>query len=200
MPFFTFHKLRLIESPPQEFLRLWAPLYREGPVNDRLLKENLRRGQKLDPAGLESLWHWRRQRNLEKEDWAILDRLQRSLERINRFRMKPGVTEEETLDFYEEAADWIPDDLVLRVFILHLARPHQFPLFDEKIYLAHQVITDLPPKKPKPLASDNDAAYFSFMKTFFQMVAAGAKPEDSLYQALSAFGDFLSRYQSVIQF
>lgn len=200
MPFFTFHKLRLIECPPQEFLRLWAPLYREGAVNDRLLKENLRPGQPLDPAGLEFLLYWRRQRNLEKEDRAVLDLLQRSLERINRFRMKTGVTEEETLDFYEEAADWIPDDLVLRVFILHLARPRQFPLFDEKIYLAHQVISELPPKKPKPLASDDDAAYFSFMKTFFQMVAAGAKPEDSLYQALSAFGHFLSRYQSVIQF
>ncbi len=157
-------------------------------------------GKNYDLADLEPLLHWRRQRNLEKEDWAILDRLQRSLERINRFRMKPRVTEEETLDFYEEAADWIPDDLVLRVFILHLARPRQFPLFDEKIYLAHQVITELPPQKLRPLAPDNDAAYFSYMKTFFQMVAAGAKPEETLYRALSSLGHFLNRYQSLIQF
>lgn len=200
MPFFTCYKLQLKECSPQEFLRLWAPVYQEGLVNDRQLKENLRPGQKLDLAGLEPLLLWRRQRNLEKEDWAILDRLQRSLERINRFRMKPKVTEEETLDFYEEAAGWIPDDLVLRVFILHLARPHQFPLFDEKLYLAHQVITELPPQKPRPLAPDNDAAYFSFMKTFFQMVAAGAKPEETLYRALSSLGHFLNRYQSLIQF
>ncbi len=200
MPFFTFYRLQLNECTPQEFLRLWAALYREGPVNDDLLRQNLNPGRKLEDRHLEPLLCWRRQQSLEEKDLNLVKRLGQSLTIINAFRMKTKISEEETLDFYDQATAWVPDDLILRTFILHLARPHQFPLFDEKIYLAHQVITELPPKKPRPLDPDNDAAYFSFMKTFFQMVAAGAKPEDILYRALSAFGHFLSRYQSVVQF
>jgi len=40
----------------------------------------------------------------------------------------------------------------------------------------------------------------SFMKTFFQMEAAGAKPVETLYKALWAFGRFLKDYGPVIHF
>jgi hypothetical protein len=200
MPFFTFYRLQLKECSPQEFLRPWAALYREGPVKDDILRQNLNPGEKLENLHLEPLLRWRRQQSLEEKDLNLVKQLGQALTTINAFRMKPKTSEEETLDFYDQVAAWVPDELVLRVFILHLTRPHQFPLFDENIYLAHRVISELPPVKPKPLDPDNDAAYFSFMKTFFQMTAAGVKPEETLYRALSAFGHFLRLYQSVIQF
>ena len=200
MPFFTCYGLVLKECSPLEFLRLWSPLYQEGPVKDEVLKQNLNLSQNLEVRHLEPLIHWRLQKALDQKALDSVNRLGRSLETVNAFRAKKKVSEEEVLDFYEQAAVWAPGDLILRVFILHLARPHQFPLFDPNLYLAHQVLTDTPPKKPQPLSPDDDGAYFAFMKTFFQMEAAGAKPAETLYQALSAFGRFLKVYGPVLHF
>ncbi len=149
---------------------------------------------------LEPLIHWRLQKALDRKAQDVVRKLSRGLEAINAFRMKTKVTEEEVLNFYEQASVWVPEGLILRIFILHLARPHQFPLFDTNLYLAHQVLTDTPPKPPQPLRSDDDGAYFSFMKTFFQMETAGAKPAEDLVKALSAFGRFLKDYGPVLQF
>lgn len=200
MPFFTCYRLGVKECPPIEFLRLWSPLYQEGPVRDEVLKQNLNPGQKMEVRHLEPLIRWRLQKPLDQKALDSVDRLGRSLETVNAFREKKKVSEDEVLDFYEQAAIWVPEDLILRVFILHLARPHQFPLFDPNLYLAHQVLTDTPPKPPQPLRPDDDGAYFSFMKTFFQMETAGAKPVKILYEALSAFGRFLKDYGSLLQF
>ncbi len=200
MPFFTCYRLVLKECSPLEFLRLWSPLYQEGPVKDEVLKQNLNVGQRIEIRHLEPLIHWRLQKPLDQKALDSVNHLGRSLETINSFREKKKVSEEAVLDFYEQAAVWVPEDLILRVFILHLARPHQFPLFDPNLHLAHQVLTDIPPKLPQPLSLDNEGAYFSFMKTFFQMETAGAKPAEDLVKALSAFGRFLKNYGSVLQF
>jgi hypothetical protein len=200
MPFFTCYQLILKECSPLEFLRLWSPLYQEGSVGDEVLRQHLNLGQKLEVRHLESLIRWRLQKALEKKVLTLVHHLSQSLETINAFRRKARVTEKDVLDFYEQAANWVPDDLILRVFILHVARPHQFPLFDQNLYLAHQVLVDIPPKPPQPLSPDDDQAYFSFMKTFFQMEAAGAKPVETLYKALWAFGRFLKDYGPVIHF
>jgi hypothetical protein len=200
MPFFNHYRLVLKECSPMEFLRLWSPLYQEGPVGNGVLKQNLNPGGRLEIHHLEPLIRWRLQKPLNQEALDSVNRLGLSLEAINAFRMKKKVTEEEVLDFYEQAAVWVPEDLILRTFILHLARPHQFPLFDPNMHLAHQVLTDNPPKPPQPLRPDDDGAYFAFMKTFFQMETAGAKPVEDLVKALSAFGRFLKDYGPVLQF
>jgi hypothetical protein len=200
MPFFTCFRLGLKECSPLEFLRLWSPLYQEGPVGDGVLKHNLNPGQRLELRHLEPLIRWRLQKPLDQKALDSVSRLGRSLEAINAFRMKTKVTEKEVLDFYEQAVVWVPEDLILQTFILHLARPHQFPLFGPDLYLAYQVLTGTPPKPPQPLRLDDDGAYFSFMKTFFQMETAGAKPAEDLYKALSAFGGFLKDYGPVLQF
>lgn len=200
MPFFTCYGLVLKECSPSDFLRLWSPLYQEGLVGDEVLRQNLNPGRRLEVRHLEPLIHWRLQKVLGRKDQDLVSQLGRGLEAINAFRMKTKVTEEEVLDFYEQAAVWVPEDLILRAFVLHLARPHQFPLFDTNLFLAHQVLTETPPKKPQPFRRDDDWAYFSFMKTFFQMETAGAKPAETLYQALSAFGQFLKSYGPVLHF
>ncbi len=200
MSYFNCYRLLLKECSPQDFLRLWAPLYQEGPVSDEVLKQNLNPGQKLEVRHLQPLIHWRLQKDMDQEALDSVNRLARSLENINAFRAKRKLSEDEILDFYEQAAAWFPEDLILRVFILHIARPHQFPLFDPSLYLAHQVLTDNPPKPPRPLGPDDDGAYFHFMKTFFQMETAGAKPKEDLVKALSAFGRFLTDYGTVLQF
>ena len=200
MPFFTCYRLGLIECSPLEFLRVWSPLYQEGPVGDEVLRQNLNPGQRLEVRHLEPLIRWRLQKPLEQKSLALVNILDQSLETINVFRGKAKVSEEEVLNFYDQAALWVPDDLILRVFILHLARPHQFPLFDPNLHLAHQVLTDIPPKPPLPLRPDDDGAYFSFMKTFFQMETAGAKPAGDLVKALSAFGRFLKDYGTMLHF
>jgi hypothetical protein len=200
MPFFTCRRLLLKECSPQDFLRLWAPLYREGPVGDEVLKQNLNLDRNLEVRHLEPLIHWRLQKDLDRKALDSVNRLGRSLETINTFRAKGKLSEDEILDFYEQAAAWVPEDLILRVFILHVARPHQFPLFDSSLYLAHQVLTDNPPGPPRPLGPDDDGAYFSFMKTFFQMETAGARPKEDLVKALSAFGRFLTDFGTALQF
>jgi len=200
MPFFICYRLVLKECSPLEFLHLWSPLYQEGPVKDEVLKQNLNLGRKVEVRHLEPLIHWRLQKGLDEKTLSLTHRLTQSLETINFFREKTKVTEEDILDYYEQAAAWVPEDLILRIFLLHVARPHQFPLFDRNLYLAHQVLTDIPPKPPQPLHLDNEGAYFSFMKTFFQMETAGAKPAETLYKALSAFGRFLKDYGPVLQF
>jgi hypothetical protein len=200
MPFFTCYRLMLKDCSPLEFLRLWSPRYQEGPIKDEALRQNLNPGQGLEARHIEPLITWRLQKALDQKALTLVQNLGRSLEAINSFRRETKVTEEEVLDFYDQVAVWVPEDLILRVFILHLARPHQFPLFDANLYLAHQVLTDIPPKPPYPLSPGDDDAYFSFMKTFFQMEMAGARPVETLYQALSAFGRFLKDYGTVLQF
>jgi len=200
MAFFTCYTLSLKECSPREFLQRWAPLYQEGPVPDKVLEENLLIGRTLEAQNILPLVNWRRQGSMEEKDQEVIACVTKSLKEINAFRSLSKTSEEEVLNFYEKVDAWAPDNLILRVFILHMARPQQFPLFDQNIHLAHQILTQSTLKQPEPILPDDDPAYFTYMKTFFQMVTAGAKPVRTLYQALSAFGQFLSMYKQVFVF
>jgi len=114
-----------------------------------------------------------------------------NLQMINKFR-NGGISAEEMRLTAEQVFD---SGIVFRVFLLHIAKPHAYPIGDQYVFRAYSLHTG----RPEPKTWETYAEYSDYFGRIAQAMAIPRTVNNlrnlkRIDNALFAFGEFIKRY------
>lgn len=119
------------------FIESWSKFYGYG--KDSLYKENIIEAQ-LSEYNLLKLYEWKNGSELsELKLKSFNEHILVNLNRINKLRLEPSIRKDEFLKEFQsiKGAVW-------KIFLLHILKPHQFPIYDQHIHRAYNYMHGLP--------------------------------------------------------
>lgn len=174
----------------EEFISFWRQYYDEGKYPDKKYESNLNKNGLLDEDGIKYLWEWKNGNPLSKKKQLVIKKTIEKLADLNNFRKLDRITSDGAKSLWEIAGQ-ITNGFVWRIFVLHMARPQVFPIFDQHVFRAFTYLTtgEIPEKMTRELKN-----YDAYRKFFFSVVDQSKKEDREVDQALMAFGQYLQSY------
>lgn len=177
-----------------EFVEFWEGFYRS-TIPDDVYQANLNIGNELTMENVALLWRWKNQRYGS----PLIGPTQQILGDINAFRRLESIEEQEERGFWERAYAISPR-IVWQVFLFHMARPDDYPIFDRHVMRSYTAITTgylrLNPREANMVCRSYDrfrSSYGGYRDFFLQMVKETGFPPKKVDRALWAFGRHLRR-------
>ncbi len=190
----TYYKLYATCSA-QEFVEFWQQFY-QSKISDEVYQANLNAGGELARENISLLWRWKN----ERYGSPLIEPTLAILEDINSFRKLEHVNETKEREFWQRVAT-ITHGIVWQVFLFHMARPRDYPIFDQHVMRAYLAITTgyihrNPREIEAPCRSYErfSSSYSGYRSFFFHLVKeAGTSEPKEVDCALWAFGRHLKR-------
>ena len=194
----TYYKL-YARCSAQEFVEFWQQFYRS-KIPDEVYQANLNLRGDLSEENISLLWRWKN----ERYGLPLIEATKAILSDINAFRRLAHVDGPEERDFWQKAyrvSPWI----VWQVFLFHMARPQDYPIFDQHVMRAFWALTQgyiyRRPKEARVLCLKYEhfcSSYSGYRGFFFKLVSEASSPEPkAVDRALWAFGRHLKRLHRV---
>jgi len=194
----TYYKL-YARCSAQEFVEFWQQFY-QSKISDGVYQANLNLRGDLSEENISLLWRWKN----ERYGLPLIEATKTILSDINAFRRLSHVEGPEERDFWQKAfrvSPWI----VWQVFLFHMARPQDYPVFDQHVMRAFGALTRgyiyrMPKETRLPCLKYENfcSSYSGYRSLFFRMVSEASSPEPkSVDRALWAFGRHLKRLHRV---
>jgi len=177
----------------KEFISYWGQFYNENKYPDNIYKKNLMKEGEIQENNIVPLLEWKNGKRLSKRKKSIASNIIKNLQRFNQFRSKKEIKEEDFKKFWDFISNIVKTGLVWRVFLLHIARPHDYPIVDQHVLRAYYFITHDKMIEPKRSLE----TYFSYRNFFFKIVKNSSRDCREVDKALMAFGQFLKKYKSL---
>lgn len=181
----------------KDFILFWRDYYNEGKYSDKDYLFHLRKGGLLEAEDLLYLLQWKNAGPLSQKKMGIYNAAKENLDRLNGFRKKQSIDSDEVVELFSVVSDIIRTGLIWRVFLMHVTRPDDFPMFDQHVYRAFTFlqegqITDRSfSEKDINLYLD----YFSFVRKVEEETSLDLRTID---KAFFAFGKFIKEYKRQI--
>lgn len=180
-------------------MEFWENFY-QSKISDEVYQANLSMGGELSKENISLLWRWKN----ERYGSPLIEPTQAILGEINAFRRLEHVDERGERKFWQKVATITPG-IVWQVFLFHMARPLDYPIFDQHVMRAYLALTRgylyLNPREaiePCPTYERFCSAYSGYRSFFFDVVKeAGASELKAVDRALWAFGRHLKRLHRV---
>ena len=182
-----FFKLNSQTCSATDFISFWSKCYDEGKYSDEDYEKNLNRQGLLAPNNIQFLLEWKNAIRLPGKKQAIADTIKNKITKINEFRQFAEVSDEEFEKFWSFISTIIKSGIVWKVFLLHIARPSDYPIVDQHVLRAWSFLTKEKVEEPEKTL-ENYKKYKSF---FFGLATQCGKDLRSVDRALMAFGQFL---------
>jgi len=180
------------ESGIGEFVDFWSLFYDEGRYSDEVYGKNLNRKGLLNERNIKPLWEWKNGGPLSKSKQPVILRTVEKLDEINSFRKLLRVSKRDV----RESSYIVPCGFVWKVFLFHIARPDDYPIFDQHVARAYHFLTTGEIHVEPEL---NMRRYYQYIKFFKMIKKKGNKDERQVDRALMAFGQHLKRYKKPIE-
>jgi hypothetical protein len=185
------------ECPPVQFVRRWETLA-QGPSTH--LYERHPGTVALARADLRTLYVlWKERPRLTSTNRKELSLLAGGLPDLNAFRALRQPKENDVLDFYDQLTRRVGRRFSLKLFALHVALPRVFPPFSASRLEAFRSLTGTKAAHRKGFSEALLGTYFSYQKFFFEFSAAAAADISRVDRAFLAFGQFLDRYEAIVE-
>jgi len=183
----------------REFVEFWQQFYRS-KIPDDVYQANLNVGGELNEENISLLWRWKN----ERYGLPLIEPTKAILPDINAFRQIRRVEAPEERDFWQKASR-VSSGIVWQVFLFHMARPRDYPIFDQHVVRAFLALTQgyvyRRPKEARALSlkyEDFRSAYGNYRDFFFKVVGEAGSPEPkAVDRALWAFGRHLKQLHRV---
>jgi len=182
-----FFRFDIVECSDSEFVSFWSRFYEEGKYPDSIYKINLNEGKPLEQANIKSLLEWKNGKPLSGKKKEIAAKAINNLRVFNEFRLLTQVTSTEFERFWRLVCDIVKAKLVWRVFLLHMARPEDYPIVDQHVLRAHHYLTHGEIAEPEQMLQ----SYESYRTFFRKLVEKTGKEHRQVDKALMCFGQFL---------
>ncbi len=190
----TYYKL-YSRCSAREFVEFWQQFY-QSKVPDEVYQTNLNVGAELTGENISQLWRWKN----ERYGSPLIEPTQAILEDINRFRNLEHIDEAKEREFWQRVATITPG-IVWQVFLFHMARPQDYPIFDQHVVRAYLALTTgylwrNPGEVGAPCYNFErfSSSYSGYRSFFFNLVEEAGSPEPKqVDRALWAFGRHLKR-------
>ena len=109
------------------------------------------------------------------------------LREFNRFRFLKKVNTEEFNKFWKVICGIVKTGLIWRVYLLHIARPDDYPIVDQHVLRAYHFLTFGEISELEQTLE----TYFSYREFFFKIARESGKEPRLVDKALMAFGQYL---------
>jgi hypothetical protein len=190
----TYYKL-YSRCSAREFVEFWQRFY-QSKISDEVYQVNLNVGVELTKENVSLLWRWKN----ERYGWPLVEPTQAILGDINSFRKLEHVDEVKEREFWQLVAT-ITHGIVWQVFVFHMARSQDYPIFDQHVMRAYLALTTgyihrNPREVEAPCGSYErfSSSYSGYRSFFFHLVKEASAPEPKDVDcALWAFGRHLKR-------
>jgi hypothetical protein len=181
-------RFNIVACSESEFVSFWARFYEESKYPDSIYKANLNEGKQLNQANIKPLLEWKNGRPLSKKKQEIAVKVINNLPRFNQFRLLTEVTQMEFEKFWMRLSKIVKTGLVWRVFLLHMARPEDYPIVDQHVLRAYHYLTRGKIAEPEQTLQ----AYESYRTFFGELVEKSGEEHRHVDKALMCFGQFLN--------
>lgn len=187
-----------------DFTRFWSKYYKyvvkdENGKDDISYIEELNLNNNLTEQNIKRLLRWKDPHMLTEKIQSgkkkgsnnkKVEEVLENFENINNFRV--GKISKD--DFKRITESIFKTGVVWRIFLFHIARPHEYPIADQNVFRAFFVLND---NKKDPTKADWDD-YIKYKEFFFKIVELAKfnsvnemkKVDDALFE----FGKFLKKY------
>jgi len=195
MPYYKLYS----KCSAQEFVDFWQQFYRS-KIPDEVYQDNLNLGGELSEKNVSLLWRWKN----ERYGSPLIEPTQAILEDLNAFRRLEYVDEPQERNFWQKAFT-ISQRIVWQVFLFHMARPHDYPIFDQHVLTAFFALTEgyiyRSPKEARVpcVEYENFCSSYNGYKVFFsKLLSESGSPEPkAVDRALWAFGKHVKRLHRI---
>lgn len=176
-----------------DFVSFWTRLYE--PHNEELYTQNIHQN-KLSAEQLGQLFLWKNGMALSVAQQASLqDKIIPYLDFISKQKKAKSLDKAQFDDLFK------PVSTIWRLFLLHIIRPEEYPVFDMHTYRAYRYISGHRNKDLTKYSVVKEPTYHErYVPLYNEMLATITKANrKELDQAMWAFGKFLSHYPNFFQ-
>ncbi|MHA1360239.1 MAG: hypothetical protein ACTSRC_19125 [Candidatus Helarchaeota archaeon] len=184
-----FIKLSVNPCSLKEFISSWAQLYNERKYSENIYEEKLIREGILQENNIRALLEWKNGRPLSGKKKPIESKAIQNLEKFNQFRALATVTKDDFNQFWSLLSKVVKTKtkIVIKVFLLHIARPIDYPMVDQHVLRAYYFLTHGEVTEPEETLE----TYLLYKEFFFNIARDSGKGFRDVDKALMAFGQFL---------
>jgi hypothetical protein len=181
----------------KEFIQFWQRYYNDGKYPEKEYLFHLKKDCRLMPEDLLYLLEWKNGKPLSKKKQLIYENAKKNLDGLMKYRKLEKFKADYLSELYSLVSEIVRTGLIWRIFLMHVARPDVFPLFDQHVYrtyffLKNGEITD------KTLTEDDMKLYqeyYSYVTKLGDETSLGLRTID---KAFFAFGKFLKEHKGGI--
>ena len=180
----------------ESFVSYWSQFYIETPndIYDKPINylAELNFNENLTEENVQKLLRWKSPRHLTRinKDGKENSKVRKAISginTINKFRNNQ-ITDRDFLCF---TGDVFPNGFVYRAFLFHIARPVEYPIWDQHVARVHAHLTNR--------ENTVDWSHYESYRSWFANLKTALKSEDMaktkrIDDALMAFGQFLAKY------
>jgi hypothetical protein len=175
----------------QQFINYWYNIYDYKADQQYKYSKNIRK-REFNSQEIQELFEWKNGMPLSGIKRKTVTFVKKNLRTVNALKRHYN-----DVLFHQKFGKI---SLVWRIFLQHIIKPKEFPLYDQHIHRAYIYLTTGKVQKGKGTVSEKLSFYkyhyTRFYYTFCKEVKL--KNKDKLDDALWAFGKFLSRYPKII--
>lgn len=166
-----------------DFIRFWSRLYSYGNA-EKYQKIKLK---KLSSEDLIDLYEWKNGMKLSVSKLHSLEaKIFVELDRINQLKSQQNIDQDAFLEDFKEVS------VVWRLFLLHIIKPNEFPIYDQHIHRAYLYIHKQQFDHISNKMSDKRKLNFYFEEYLPFVKASKTADLKKMDEAFFAFGQFLN--------
>jgi len=181
----------------KEFIQFWQQYYSESTYPEKEYLYHLKKDGSLTPEDLLYLLEWKNAKPLSQKKQLIYEKAKKNLDRLMKYRNLGRFKADHEFELYSLVSEIVRTGLIWKIFLMHVARPDDFPLFDQHVYRSYyflkngEIIDRTLTEDDKNLYQE----YFSYVTKIRDDTSLDLRTID---KALFAFGKFLKEHKGGI--
>ncbi len=193
-------KLEAIETDERDFVEFWSQQYEAGKYTDEEYYEPFLNTQKdLTEEAINKLFKWK----TGGRGFPALEKLKEvkdRLEKLNEIRhfdtiSRDNMDMDKIGEWWECARQFWRNPYVWDKFLLHIARPDIFAIFDQRAFAAWEYIDN---KEHPEIWQSKPEGYLNYCDFVFGMCERTGKSPRDVDRALFSFGGFIGEWKKII--
>ncbi|MDO8500021.1 MAG: hypothetical protein Q7S66_05230 [bacterium] len=176
-----------------KFIEFWSQFYNDSQnLDEKFYYPNISNEGLLKPDALDELWLWKmgqyyfkifqKQIKLIKEEKGAILKLRKS-----------NFNHEVLYNFSKR---FFPSGLIYQIFLMHICKPEEYPIFDQHVFRAFTFIT----KKEMAHKPKNIKDYWKYREFVFQIYKEYKISLRDIDKGLMAFGQFLANPSKILKY
>jgi hypothetical protein len=177
------------------FILFWKDYYNEGKYPDDEYEYHLRKDGVIAPEGLLYLLEWKNGNPLSGKKMQIYRVAVENLDRLMGFRLRGSIGGEDVVELLRLVSGIIRTGLIWKIFLMHITRPEDFPMFDQHVYRAYCFLEN--GEITETSFTESDFGLYHQYRSFVIDLSEKEKIDlRTIDKALFAFGRFIKEYKA----
>lgn len=176
----------------KEFIDFWSQFYNDSQnLDEKLYCPYISDGGLLKEDSLDKLWLWK----MGKYYFTIFKKQIKLIEENKEdiFKFRKSNSDQEIL--FNFSKRFFPAGLIYQIFLMHICKPEEYPIFDQHVFRAFTFIT----KKEIVDKPQNIRDYWRYREFISQIYKEYKISLRDIDKGLMAFGQFLKNPQKFLK-